>query len=424
MARQGLSQQRLLKQRLREGQQRAKRARSGGAPEGSSGGGGGGAFADGLERTSTGVNLLAAASPSPSLRRQGDGGTGAIGAFSTTGGSPPAASDGGGIPASSSLVSFRDFMEPSDGGDGGGVSLASTGRRIVKALVTGHGWWVLRDDLRCSPENCLRRSSLHPPFTSRSRYDNPCHSPGSDRSLIPRKPRGFHGLRRSSASTGGGSAVVGENAAGLLTSPLLGDPLESSTSVMTSMPTLGPTMSAQLAMDDAHEAAEDAAALLRAVLNLRVGAVVPPPPGAAAGTAPNAGDAAAGSGGGDGAKGKSARSALGKPPNSFWAGEDDPEAPHVGLSLGQQQLLCLARMLLLRRPVVLLDECTASIDATTSSVMRQVSRGLIECSVPIFLVLRRISDQRGEPNPPWNDDLIAGVGSPPSRVSNCASDCT
>ena len=44
----------------------------------------------------------------------------------------------------------------------------------------------------------------------------------------------------------------------------------------------------------------------------------------------------------------------------------------VGLSLGQQQLLCLARMLLQRRQFVLLDECTASIDASTSVLMRQL----------------------------------------------------
>ena len=56
-------------------------------------------------------------------------------------------------------------------------------------------------------------------------------------------------------------------------------------------------------------------------------------------------------------------------------GEDDARTDkfhQVGLSLGQQQLLCLARMLLQRRQFVLLDECTASIDPSTSTLMRQV----------------------------------------------------
>lgn len=44
----------------------------------------------------------------------------------------------------------------------------------------------------------------------------------------------------------------------------------------------------------------------------------------------------------------------------------------VGLSQGQQQLLCLARMLLQGRDIVLLDECTANVDHATADLMQQV----------------------------------------------------
>lgn len=42
------------------------------------------------------------------------------------------------------------------------------------------------------------------------------------------------------------------------------------------------------------------------------------------------------------------------------------------LSSGQQQLLCLARMLLRKNRIVLLDECTASVDHRTAQLMKDV----------------------------------------------------
>jgi ABC-type multidrug transport system fused ATPase/permease subunit len=44
----------------------------------------------------------------------------------------------------------------------------------------------------------------------------------------------------------------------------------------------------------------------------------------------------------------------------------------LGLSQGQQQLLCLARVLLKRPRLLCLDECTASVDPVTAATMHQV----------------------------------------------------
>ena len=44
----------------------------------------------------------------------------------------------------------------------------------------------------------------------------------------------------------------------------------------------------------------------------------------------------------------------------------------LGLSLGQQQLLCLARVLLKRPRLLCLDECTASVDPATAATMHKV----------------------------------------------------
>ncbi|KAK9825002.1 hypothetical protein WJX81_008465 [Elliptochloris bilobata] len=46
----------------------------------------------------------------------------------------------------------------------------------------------------------------------------------------------------------------------------------------------------------------------------------------------------------------------------------------AGLSLGQQQLVCLARVILRRPQIVCLDECTASVDPATAALMQDLLR--------------------------------------------------
>jgi ABC-type multidrug transport system fused ATPase/permease subunit len=44
------------------------------------------------------------------------------------------------------------------------------------------------------------------------------------------------------------------------------------------------------------------------------------------------------------------------------------------LSLGQRQLLCLARVILTKRPFVIMDEPTSGVDTITDAIMQSVLR--------------------------------------------------
>lgn len=61
----------------------------------------------------------------------------------------------------------------------------------------------------------------------------------------------------------------------------------------------------------------------------------------------------------------------------------------VGLSAGQQQLLCLARLLLSGRRVVLLDEVTACIDAHTAETVHEVRGGGGAASIAVVAGLHQ-----------------------------------
>jgi hypothetical protein len=104
------------------------------------------------------------------------------------------------------------------------------------------------------------------------------------------------------------------------------------------------------------------AGLQMAVLSLRLGG----------GSGGNGSGALTGSSNGGKAAGAGSRRGR---PSAGVGGASEPAglvAGSLGLSQGQQQLLCLARMLLQKRQIVLLDEVTAAVDPGTSTLMRAV----------------------------------------------------
>ena len=64
-----------------------------------------------------------------------------------------------------------------------------------------------------------------------------------------------------------------------------------------------------------------------------------------------------------------------------------------GLSQGQKQLLCIARVMLLRPPMLILDEATSSIDTRTELKVQEAFARLMEGRTT-FIVAHRLSTIR------------------------------
>ena len=217
-----------------------------------------------------------------------------------------------GGPSPSALVSLRDLMSekmqqsggrPTDisgGKGGGGGAIVSEGRRILKAMISGRGWYI-------SP--CSSPSFVGPLTLAAGAFDSDDYNHNVSE-------LGLNGSASGSRPPGNPDYA----------SESVGFPWE------------------RTLLNDRGATLVEDSILLKAVLELRVG------------------DSSKGSD----SKGDAKDDGVGE------AGEGAGDSPQVGLSMGQQQLLCLARMLLQRRQFVLLDECTASIDPATSAIMRRV----------------------------------------------------
>ena len=63
----------------------------------------------------------------------------------------------------------------------------------------------------------------------------------------------------------------------------------------------------------------------------------------------------------------------------------------AGLSLGQQQQLCLARLLMLRPRIVVLDEATAHVDAAAAAAMHALVAQQFADSTVLSIAVRHWS---------------------------------
>ena len=63
------------------------------------------------------------------------------------------------------------------------------------------------------------------------------------------------------------------------------------------------------------------------------------------------------------------------------------------LSAGQRQLLCFARALLYRAPIVIMDEPTASCDIETDTLIQKMVREQFRSAVASFVGARAIASQ-------------------------------
>lgn len=90
----------------------------------------------------------------------------------------------------------------------------------------------------------------------------------------------------------------------------------------------------------------------------------------------------------------------------------DADYGSMGLSTGQKQLFCLARALLHKSRLVLLDEATSSVDKDTDSMMRSLIRKDFEHSTVIEVVHRLDAVLDYDVLVVMKDGEIAEVGSP------------
>lgn len=93
----------------------------------------------------------------------------------------------------------------------------------------------------------------------------------------------------------------------------------------------------------------------------------------------------------------------------------------TNLSGGQRQLVCLARALLRRSKVVILDEATAACDAITDRLIRSTIREKFTDSTVIAIAHRLDTVLDYDLVVVMSDGYIAECGSPKSLLNNCDS---
>ena len=82
----------------------------------------------------------------------------------------------------------------------------------------------------------------------------------------------------------------------------------------------------------------------------------------------------------------------------------------VNVSGGQKQRLCIARALLKKPKILILDDSTSAVDTATEAKIRETFKGSLKDSTKIIIAQRIMSVMEADMIVVMNDGRITGVG--------------
>ena len=106
--------------------------------------------------------------------------------------------------------------------------------------------------------------------------------------------------------------------------------------------------------------------------------------------------------------------------NSFKNGyETEIEQGGVNVSGGQKQRLCIARALLKKPKILILDDSTSAVDTATEAMIRRAFREELSGSTKIIIAQRISSVRDCDKIIVMNEGRITGIGHHDELMENC-----